>query len=90
MLSGRKVRIDKMERQLLPNRPRRLELARGDWITQHANVCLIGQPGTEKTHLSIALGLAPAVKAGVRSSSRPRRWSTNWKRLRRSAALINC
>ncbi|MGY8881823.1 MAG: IS21-like element helper ATPase IstB, partial [Dehalococcoidia bacterium] len=35
-----------------------LELARGDWITQHSNVCLIGQPGTGKTHLSIALGLA--------------------------------
>ena len=43
-----------------------LELARGDWITQHANVCLIGQPGTGKTHLSIALGLA-ACREGVRT-----------------------
>ena len=43
-----------------------LELARGDWITQHSNVCLIGQPGTGKTHLSIALGLA-ACREGRRT-----------------------
>jgi DNA replication protein DnaC len=43
-----------------------LELARGDWIAQHANVCLIGQPGTGKTHLSIALGLA-ACREGRRT-----------------------
>lgn len=43
-----------------------LELSRGEWITQHANVCLIGQPGTGKTHLSIALGLA-ACREGVRT-----------------------
>ena len=35
-----------------------LELARGDWITQHSNVCLIGQPGTGKTHVAIALAIA--------------------------------
>jgi DNA replication protein DnaC len=43
-----------------------LELTRCDWITQHANVCLLGQPGTGKTHLSIALGLA-ACREGVRT-----------------------
>jgi DNA replication protein DnaC len=37
-----------------------LELARGEWIEQHYNCCLIGQPGTGKTHISIALGLAAA------------------------------
>jgi DNA replication protein DnaC len=35
-----------------------LELARGEWLDQHYNACLIGQPGTGKTHLAIALGLA--------------------------------
>ena len=35
-----------------------LELARGEWIDQHFNSCLIGDTGTGKTHLAIALGLA--------------------------------
>src|SRR4051794_22460392 len=42
------------------NKPKVLELARGEWIAQHANVCLIGSPGTGKTHLATALGLAAA------------------------------
>jgi len=35
-----------------------LELARGEWIEQRFNCCLIGGSGTGKTHVSIALGLA--------------------------------
>lgn len=35
-----------------------LELARGEWIDQHWNCCLIGGSGTGKTHLAIAWGLA--------------------------------
>lgn len=35
-----------------------LELARGEWIDQHFNCCLIGGSGTGKTHLATALGLA--------------------------------
>jgi len=35
-----------------------LELARGAWVEQHANCCLIGNAGTGKTHLATALGLA--------------------------------
>jgi DNA replication protein DnaC len=46
-------------------KPKVLELARGDWIDQHFNCCLIGQPGTGKTHLAIALGLA-ACRQGRR------------------------
>lgn len=42
-----------------------LELARGDWIDQHFNACLIGEPGTGKTHLAIALGLS-ACRMGKR------------------------
>jgi DNA replication protein DnaC len=42
------------------SKPKVLELARGEWIQQRGNVCLIGSPGTGKTHLAIALGLAAA------------------------------
>jgi DNA replication protein DnaC len=35
-----------------------LELARGEWIDQHVNCCLIGGSGTGKTHAATALGLA--------------------------------
>ena len=60
--------LDTYDFSALPslNKQKVLELARGDWITQHANVCLLGQPGTGKTHLSIALGLA-ACREGVRT-----------------------
>ena len=47
------------------NKPKVLELARGEWIEQKTNVCLIGSPGTGKTHLAIALGLA-ACRQGKR------------------------
>lgn len=40
------------------NKQKILELARGEWIDRHENVCLIGAPGTGKTHLAIALGQA--------------------------------
>ena len=47
------------------NKQRILELARGEWIEEHANVCLIGSVGTGKTHLATALGLA-ACRQGKR------------------------
>jgi DNA replication protein DnaC len=47
------------------SKPKVLELARGEWIEQHTNACLIGSPGTGKTHLAIALGLA-ACRQGKR------------------------
>jgi len=47
------------------NKQKFLELARGEWIEQHYNVCLIGAPGTGKTHLAIALGQA-ACRQGRR------------------------
>jgi DNA replication protein DnaC len=40
------------------NKPKVLELARGEWLEQRANACFIGSPGTGKTHLATALGLA--------------------------------
>lgn len=47
------------------NKPKILELARGEWISEHANCCLVGSVGTGKTHLAIALGLA-ACRQGQR------------------------
>lgn len=35
-----------------------LELARGEWIDQKFNACFIGNAGTGKTHLAIAVGQA--------------------------------
>jgi DNA replication protein DnaC len=42
-----------------------LELARGQWIEEKTNACFIGNAGTGKTHLSVALGQA-ACRAGKR------------------------
>jgi DNA replication protein DnaC len=47
------------------SKPKILELARGEWITQKANCCFVGTHGTGKTHISIGLGLA-ACRAGLR------------------------
>jgi DNA replication protein DnaC len=47
------------------SKPKVLELARGEWIEQRANACFLGSPGTGKTHLAIALGLA-ACRLGKR------------------------
>lgn len=47
------------------NKPKILELARGQWIEERCNVCFIGNSGTGKTHLAIAVGLA-ACRQGRR------------------------
>jgi len=47
------------------SKPKVLELARGEWIEQRTNTCFLGSPGTGKTHLAIALGLA-ACRQGKR------------------------
>lgn len=40
------------------SKPAVVELSRGGWIERAENVCLLGEAGTGKTHLAIALGLA--------------------------------
>jgi DNA replication protein DnaC len=47
------------------SKPKVLELARGEWIEQRFNICLVGSPGTGKTHVATALGLA-ACRQGQR------------------------
>jgi DNA replication protein DnaC len=39
-----------------------LELARGEYITKRQNVLAVGNSGTGKTHLALALGLAACQK----------------------------
>jgi DNA replication protein DnaC len=40
------------------SKPKVLELARGDWVEQRFNCCLLGGSGTGKTHVATAIGLA--------------------------------
>jgi DNA replication protein DnaC len=47
------------------NKPKVLELSRGDWIERHETACLLGNSGTGKTHLAIAIGMC-AARAGKR------------------------
>jgi DNA replication protein DnaC len=47
------------------SKPKVLELARGEWLDECYNCCLIGSSGTGKTHLATALGLA-ACRQGRR------------------------
>ena len=42
-----------------------LELARCEWIEQKSNLCCVGNSGTGKTHLAVALGQA-ACRVGKR------------------------
>jgi DNA replication protein DnaC len=59
--------FDTYDFSALPSLPKQkvLELARGDWIEQRYNCCLVGNAGTGKTHLATALGLA-ACRLGKR------------------------
>jgi DNA replication protein DnaC len=52
--------FDTFDFAAIPSLPKQkvLDLARGQWVEQHSNCCLIGNAGTGKTHLAIALGLA--------------------------------
>ena len=46
------------DRQPGITREKLLELARGDFVTRHENVVLLGEIGTGKTHLASAIGFA--------------------------------
>jgi len=52
--------FDTFDFAAIPSLPKQkvLDLTRGQWVEQHSNCCLIGNAGTGKTHVAIALGLA--------------------------------
>lgn len=52
--------LDTFDFTAIPSVPKQkvVEMARGAWVEQHTNCCLIGNAGTGKTHLATALGLA--------------------------------
>lgn len=52
--------FDTFDFTAVPSLPKQkgLELARGDWVDQHWNCCLIGGSGTGKTHVATAIGLS--------------------------------
>src|SRR4051794_9506251 len=47
------------------NKPKVLELAKGEWVGRHETACFLGNSGTGKTHLATAVGLC-ACRAGRR------------------------
>ena len=47
------------------SKPKVLELSRCEWIEHNTNCCLVGNQGTGKTHIAVALGQA-ACRAGLR------------------------
>lgn len=59
--------LDTFDFTLLPELPKAkvLSLAKGEFIKKRQNVILLGNSGTGKTHMAIALGLA-AITAGYR------------------------
>lgn len=48
-----------------PPKPEALALAQGDFIKRKENVICLGNSGTGKTHIAIALGIS-AISAGYR------------------------
>jgi DNA replication protein DnaC len=60
--------LDTYDFSALPsvNKQKVLELSRCEWILRRRNACLLGQPGTGKTHLAISLGLC-ACRHGLRT-----------------------
>lgn len=59
--------FDTFDFTAVPSLPKQqvLDLARGAWIEENYNCCLIGNSGTGKTHVATALGLA-ACRQGWR------------------------
>ena len=47
------------------NKQKVVELTRPGWIDEHFNACFVGNSGTGKTHVALALGMA-ACRAGKR------------------------
>jgi DNA replication protein DnaC len=51
-----------------------LELARCEFLSHKENLLLLGNSGTGKTHIALALGLCACQRGHRRDSPRPLRW----------------
>jgi len=54
-----------------------LELTRCEYLARKENILLLGNSGTGKTHIALALGLVLVSTAIAFASSPPPRWSAN-------------
>ena len=59
------------------NKPLVLELARCEFVVARDNIIVLGNSGTGKTHIGLALGLALASRGFACASPPRRRWCTN-------------
>lgn len=68
--------FDTFDFTAVPSVPKQkvLELSRGEWIDQHFNCCLVGQPGTGKRTWPRPWAWPRAGKGDACGSSRRRRW----------------
>ena len=59
--------LDSFDFSAIPslNKAKVLDLTRGDYISKHSNVILVGEVGTGKTHVAISLGVC-ACRQGKR------------------------
>ncbi len=71
--------LDSFEFAAIPslNKALVLERARGEFIERKENVLALGNSGTGKTHIALALGLAGCQKGYRCASPRRRRWRTS-------------
>jgi len=54
-----------------------LELARCEYLARKENILLLGNSGTGKSHIALALGLAACQRGIAFASSPPPRWLVN-------------
>ncbi|MDK2821862.1 MAG: hypothetical protein PWP31_1827 [Clostridia bacterium] len=72
--------LDNFDFNAIPsvNKNKVLSLSQADFIRNHENVLLVGNSGTGKTHLAIALGICACRKGYNTGFLRPTVWLPPW------------